>query len=1004
MKKITILLMLFMSIAAFSQVEILENFDDTPVSQVPMDWTTSAMGGNTEVFKANTQFTCGTTGSNVNANVFGGSNSTLITPNFTTVTNATDLTVSFDYNVFGLAFGFPPSAVVPPAGWGSIALEYTIDNGSTWINIITLNDTDFTFDSANTCSSSGVVNAGELAAGLDFQARFVVTNDSEDRLLFSIDNISITQEAITVPNCDATLTSPLADSNTAETDVVISWQTASGIAEGYTISVGTTSGGTDVVDAVTTTDTNYNLTGLTYNTEYFVNIVPYNSFGNATGCTEQSFTTRTPPLDGASCGAPIVVSSFPFLDLGGDTADFENNIDDSPCNSFYMNGNDVFYEITPTMDMSVNIEVNGIVPSTSNRASLHVIKDCPDVATECLAYEGSFSGDTRSALDIVLRTGNTYFVVLSSSNTNNTYEYDLIITQNSCINPTIDTLTPVSDCDNGEFFVDVDISYLGDASSLTLSDDVAGSADITNITETGIVSAGPYPSGTMVNFVLTNDDDDTCSYMDSAFYYCPPTNDDCSGAIDLTGSINADNSCNMVTAASNAGATDSTGDPSSCSGGSNDVWFSFVASSEIMILEYLNIDSAPGFPAGGVIQSTELLTGSCGDLTSVACFGSNYVTFTGLTTGTTYYVRNRTNFGSSQQNYDICLSNAASAPANDECSNAAVITASTDDMCTNQVSGSTTGATLSSGNSCNTEGYGDVWYVFNPTQNGVYEFTYERLSTTPTSSFAVYEGTCETLIEKTDGCTNSNQALTLDSALTYYVMVQSSQSGAGVDFNLCITQLPDAVANNDCSAPTVISESDSTGNNSISGNLENSYPSPENCNTSNNAIWYSFTPQYTGEYNFDFTRGDIGSVWYAVFDTDDCSNTNENYISGFNSCFNSSAKTGDLIAGNTYLISVHDDNPGNFDFFIYPDPALSVDSNSFESFKYYPNPVKNTLTVEARSSISQISIHNIMGQKVVETIPNNLTTSVDMNDLETGVYFVTVKINNALKTFRVIKE
>ena len=88
----------------------------------------------------------------------------------------------------------------------------------------------------------------------------------------------------------------------------------------------------------------------------------------------------------------------------------------------------------------------------------------------------------------------------------------------------------------------------------------------------------------------------------------------------------------------------------------------------------------------------------------------------------------------------------------------------------------------------------------------------------------------------------------------------------------------------------------------------------------------------------------------------------------------------------------------------YPEPGLSVDSNEFETFKYYPNPVKNTLTVEARNSISQISIHNIVGQKVMEISPDSLSTSIDMNELNKGVYFVTVMINSSQKTFRVIKE
>ncbi|MBP93308.1 MAG: hypothetical protein CMC55_04225, partial [Flavobacteriaceae bacterium] len=92
------------------------------------------------------------------------------------------------------------------------------------------------------------------------------------------------------------------------------------------------------------------------------------------------------------------------------------------------------------------------------------------------------------------------------------------------------------------------------------------------------------------------------------------------------------------------------------------------------------------------------------------------------------------------------------------------------------------------------------------------------------------------------------------------------------------------------------------------------------------------------------------------------------------------------------------------ELFAYPDPSLSVDTNTFETFKYYPNPVVNTLTIESGNTISNVRIYNIVGQQVQVTAPNNLKTTVNMNALEDGVYFVTVTINNAQKTFKVIKK
>ncbi|WP_372753487.1 T9SS type A sorting domain-containing protein [Mariniflexile sp.] len=993
MKKITFYFLMLLGITAFSQVEIVENFDDIANGAVPSGWS------KTGSFGASTGFVCGGSGKSAYVGLTQtGTSASLITPYYTAISNGTDVTMSFSVNVFEQFSQFPPAQYNAPAvNWGTVVLEYTTD-GTNWLTATTISDSNFTYSGINSCVSVAPFSIGALPSGSDFQARIVVNavNKNDFAVIFVVDNLSITQVATTVPNCDVALLSPAAGSNTAEKDVTLTWQAATGLATGYTVSVGTVSGGTDIVNAQTTNTTSYNLTGLDYETEYFVNIVPFNGEGAATsGCTEQSFTTRVEPLAGSSCSSPIVISSFPFVAMD-DTNNYEDNYDASPCNNTYLSGKDVFYKITPTTDVSINIELNGI---EGNGASIHVVEGCIDTASECLAYVASFSGTSRNLTDVVLSANKTYYVVLSSSANTRTYSYTMVVTQNSCVSPTM-LLTPVADCANGQFNVDVDVNYLGSATSLTLVDNFGNSNN--TISATGVVTFGPYPSGSEVDFTLTNNQDTTCSYEESTYYFCPPSNDECVDAISLT--VNTDDSCAIFTSASNAGATESTTNANTCASASNntnDVWFSFVATSEVTILEYQDITAAIG--VGGTIQATELLEGTCGTLTSLGCYVTNYVTFTNLTIGNTYYIRNNTRLdGEYAQDYKICLREAPEAPVNDECANAIEFFVSPDETCANKVSGTTVGATLSSDNTCSTEGYGDVWYVFNPTVSGIYEFSLDRISTTPTSSYAVYEGTCGALVAKTSGCSTSNQIITLDSNLSYYVMVQTSQVGDGIDFNLCVTQLPDAVTNNDCSSPVVISESNSLGNNKISGNLENSYPSPEACNTSYKTIWYSFTPTYTGIYYFNFKRVS-GSSYYAVY-TGNCSNLNT--ITGLTSCYNSTEKTGELVADTTYLISVHVSatSSAEFELFVYPDSSLSIESESFESFKYYPNPVVNTLTVKAKKTISNISVFNIVGQEVQKVVPNDLDATLDMNQLNNGVYFVKVTIEGVQKSFKVMKR
>ena len=75
-------------------------------------------------------------------------------------------------------------------------------------------------------------------------------------------------------------------------------------------------------------------------------------------------------------------------------------------------------------------------------------------------------------------------------------------------NPQVD-YEVVSDCLNApQFFVDVNVTDLGSAGSLTISDNQGNS---TNTTNTGTVQLGPYPNNTDVQITTSNNDDANCS-------------------------------------------------------------------------------------------------------------------------------------------------------------------------------------------------------------------------------------------------------------------------------------------------------------------------------------------------------------------------------------------------------------------------------------------------------------------------------------------------------------
>ena len=84
--------------------------------------------------------------------------------------------------------------------------------------------------------------------------------------------------------------------------------------------------------------------------------------------------------------------------------------------------------------------------------------------------------------------------------------------------------------------------------------------------------------------------------------------------------------------------------------------------------------------------------------------------------------------------------------------------------------------------------------------------------------------------------------------------------------------------------------------------------------------------------------------------------------------------------------------------------AIMTDIDNPAAFTYYPNPVKNTLTLNAQNNIDSVVMYNMLGQEVLRTIPHAIDSELDMSQLNSGTYFVQVTIANTTKTVRVIKE
>ena len=394
---------------------------------------------------------------------------------------------------------------------GTLSVDYWDYDASSWVSIQELGGSD----AATTQTYPNCTSLVYFESGLDI-TNFTSTQLSNFKYRISYDDAdgwqwgwcikdaSIVSGGSAVPGCDATVTSP-AD---GETGVVqtpnVTWSSASGFPEGYYISVGTTDGGNDILDNVDTGNSNsYPLSGLAYSTTYYVTILPYNGSGSATDtCSSSSFTTVTDPNTYLDCTAGPITTSFCY-DTGLDNSYSFTSLDGSPMNLTINSG-----QVENGYDELIILDSDG---------------------TEL--YNGYGVGGDVSGLTFQSSGDNITLIVQedgSISCASSGYNpIDFTVACATCVNP-IASYTMVTDCLNGpQFFVDVDLTDIGSASSVTLSDNQGTATQ--NATATGMFTFGPYDNNTGVVISITNDDDANCSISSSSITqeFCTTTLVDC---------------------------------------------------------------------------------------------------------------------------------------------------------------------------------------------------------------------------------------------------------------------------------------------------------------------------------------------------------------------------------------------------------------------------------------------------------------------------------------------
>lgn len=459
-------------------------------------------------------------------------------------------------------------------------------------------------------------------------------------------------EPPTPPVC-TTIIAPIDGASAVPVPVALSWN-AVAAATSYDIYLSTTNPPTTTV-ATSVTGTTYNYTAA-YNTTYYWYVSPKNAGGNATGCdgTISSFTTDAPPpppVNDEPCNAAdLTIGATVPVCSNTVNASYTSSSEPSITSCSTPN-NTVWYKFTPAVDGNYVI-VASIPSASTNPLSawfyLYTTSDCNTASAftsaggiSCVAGPTT-AGSSSNITTTALTAGVTYYLYVDG---NSGDVGDICIRVEQA--PTPPSCTTILTPTDGATAVTVPVALSWTAAPTATGYNVyAGTTNppttlvATNITATNFSYAATSYNTTYYWYVVPRNTgglatgcDGTISSFTTDAPPPPPANDDCSGAVNLTGGVTVNSS---TISATQSMAPEACATYTSLTAG--DVWFQLTATQNGAAS--VTVQGPTGFDL--VIQA---YSGTCGSLTNIGCadatIGPSTETFnfSGLTAGQTVYFR-----------------------------------------------------------------------------------------------------------------------------------------------------------------------------------------------------------------------------------------------------------------------------------------------------------------------------------------------------------------------------
>ena len=375
----------------------------------------------------------------------------------------------------------------------------------------------------------------------------------------------------------------------------------------------------------------------------------------------------------------------------------------------------------------------------------------------------------------------------------------------------------------------------------------------------------------------------------------------------------------------------------------------------------------------------------------------------------------------------------------------------------NGITGISNGGTTDSGvsaPSCGSYGTptnrGDLWYTVVAPSTGEITFDVNNVTGLTSVAGAFYSGTVGSLTE--ESCTEFSSGWPwtvsgLTAGNTYYVRVWDYGNDQTGTFDLCGYYATPIVPNymNDFSTypgdgwseasgafmnPTGSSSSftsDDFGNDAGSPNGQSARVNIFGTTTDEYLITPAFDLSGATYYlNFDIAYTEFSTTAAATFGSDDyvallvtqdggtnwteltrwdsgstISNTGEAASEIMLSGYGANVK----FAFYAFSDTSNEDNNFYVDNFQVTTTTLSTrDNEEIAGFSLYPTVVKQELNFTAQENVSELSVYNLLGQKVFSSKPNQANSFVNLSSLRSGIYIVKVKVGDLTGSYKIVKE